>query len=62
MFAVALAAGIFSFITHQLIDNTLRSPAINAQFWLTTGLILALGEFNREKSDTKKIEESGKST
>lgn len=60
--AVALAAGIFSFITHQLLDNTLRSPAINAQFWLVTGLILALGVLGREKSDTKKIEESGKST
>ncbi|NOQ21327.1 MAG: hypothetical protein GQ565_01580 [Candidatus Aegiribacteria sp.] len=59
--AVALAAGMFSFVVHQLIDNTLRSPAINAQFWIITGLILVLGVSDSEKPDTKKIEGSEES-
>lgn len=51
--AVALAAGIFSFMIHQFIDNTIRMPAVNAQFWIISGLLLVFagcefGKYNTE--------------
>lgn len=50
--AVAIGAGIFSFMTHQIIDNTLRYPTINSQFWILSGLLLVLVKSFSEESDT----------
>ncbi|RKZ10519.1 hypothetical protein DRQ25_02745 [Candidatus Fermentibacteria bacterium] len=40
--AVAMFAGIFSFMIHQIIGNQLRFPTVNSQFWIVTGLLLVL--------------------
>jgi len=40
--AVAMFAGIFSFMIHQIIGNQLRFPTVNSQFWFITGLLLVL--------------------
>lgn len=40
--AVALIAGVFSFMLHQFFDNTIRFPTINSEFWLISGLLLTL--------------------
>jgi len=51
--AVALAAGIFSFMIHQFIDNTIRIPAVNAQFWIISGLLLILAGCEFRKYNTE---------
>ena len=40
--AVSIAAGLVSFMGHQIFDNVLRFPTVNSFFWFVTGLLLAL--------------------
>ena len=39
--AVAIAAGLISFMGHQILDNVLRFPTVNSFFWFVIGLLLA---------------------
>jgi len=51
--AVAMFAGIFSFMIHQIIGNQLRFPTVNSQFWFITGLLLVLvtSDFRKPNKD-----------
>lgn len=40
--AVAITAGIFSFMVHQLVGNQIRFPTVNSFFWYNTGILLAI--------------------
>ncbi len=51
MLAVALTAGLLSFMIHQIIGNQLRLPAINAVFWIIAGLLLTLVASNFGRSE-----------
>ena len=51
--AVALAAGIFSFMIHQVVGNQIRIPTVNAQFWFVSGLLLALATSDYGKPERK---------
>ena len=56
LLAVALAAGMFSFMGHQVVDNVLRFPTINAQFWIVSGLLLLLSSLDSGKSGIEEEE------
>ncbi len=59
--AVALAAGIFSFMIHQIIGNQLRFPTVNSQFWFVSGLLLVLATSDFRKPDREEKKESQQS-
>ncbi len=54
--AIALIAGISSFLLHQFLDNLIRFPTVNAQFWTVSGLLLALAASGSKISDKDKQE------
>ncbi|MCK5115974.1 MAG: O-antigen ligase family protein [Candidatus Aegiribacteria sp.] len=54
--AVALAAGLFSFMGHQIVGNQIRFPTVNSQFWIITGLLLALTASSSGRSDVENRE------
>jgi O-antigen ligase len=43
MLAVGIYAGLLGFYGHQLVENGMRWPMTNAAFWLSMGLLAALG-------------------
>jgi O-antigen ligase len=47
--AVAITAGIFSFMLHQVIGNQIRFPTVNSLFWFVSGLLLVLATSNLSK-------------
>ncbi|MEN8208611.1 MAG: O-antigen ligase family protein [Candidatus Fermentibacteria bacterium] len=53
--AVAMFAGIFSFMIHQIIGNQLRFPTVNSQFWFVTGLLLVLASSDLIKQGREEI-------
>jgi hypothetical protein len=61
--AVAIIAGIFSFMIHQIIGNQIRFPTVNSQFWFVLGLLFVLASSNFSKpnrKDRKKLQQSPK--
>ena len=48
--AVAITAGIFSFMGHQIVDNQIRFPTVNSLFWLIVGMLLAISAMSRKES------------
>ncbi len=60
LLAVALAAGIFSFMGHQIVDNVLRFPTVNSLFWVITGLLLAFATSGISSTGCRRV--AGSST
>ena len=54
--AVALVAGIFSFMLHQIFGNEMKYPSNNSEFWIIIGLLLALTTSRSGKVDTENPE------
>lgn len=52
--AVALFAGLFSFMVHQVVGNQLRFPTVNSQFWIVSGLLLTIAAPGSRVSKAKK--------
>jgi putative inorganic carbon (hco3(-)) transporter len=53
---VALVAGIFSFMIHQILGNQIKYPTNNSEFWILTGLLIVFA--GREKEPTDKDEDN----
>lgn len=50
--AVALSAGIFSFMIHQLFGNQMKYPSVNSEFWIITGLLIAITYSEQRKKSS----------
>ncbi len=47
---VAITAGMLSFNAHQFVGNQLRFPTVNAIFWFTAGLLIAIACIVKEQN------------
>jgi O-antigen ligase len=50
---VAIMAGIFGFMIHQLVDNLLQFPTVSSLFWINAGIILAIASGEPEEGDCR---------
>ncbi|MBN2588129.1 MAG: O-antigen ligase family protein [Candidatus Fermentibacteraceae bacterium] len=46
---VAVMAGIFGFMIHQLVDNLLQFPTVSSLFWISVGIMLAIASGGLEE-------------
>ena len=58
LIAVALVAGIFSFMIHQILGNQIKYPTNNSEFWILTGLLIVFAGRDAETTVLKSVEDN----
>ncbi len=58
LIAVALVAGIFSFMIHQILGNQIKYPTNNSELWILTGLLIVFAGRDAETTVLKSVEDN----